>query len=71
MLYTGDCLGVLNLSTDSSSRPTRQMSVGIGEYPIGLKTLTALRFTSARVVALEDNVEQVSVVDATDGDVSG
>ena len=67
---TGDCSGKRNLSTESSSRPTRWMSAGIGEYPIGSKKLTALIFTSAWDKLLDkDAVVQfltraVSIVDA-------
>ena len=53
-----------NSSTESSSASTRRISVEIGENPIGLNTLTALRVTSSRVVLLTvlevDAVEQVS-----------
>ena len=59
---------------DSSSSPTRQISVGIGEYPIGWKTLTALIFTSTRLVASDSKAElvsAVSTVEATDDDVLG
>ena len=50
-----------------------RMSVGIGEYPITLKTLTALRFTLARSVAVlyEDAVVQVSSAVAKDCDALG
>ena len=45
------------------------MSVGMGDEPIDSKTLTALRFTSVSVVALEEAaVEQVSVAVPTDCD---
>ena len=50
-----------NSSTESSSRPTRQMSVGMGEYPIGSNALTALRFTSESTESPES--EAVETVD--------
>ena len=60
---------VSNSSTELASSPTKQISVGMGDDPVGSKTLTALRFTSASVVALEEvAVEQVSVAVATDCD---
>ena len=58
---------VSNSLTELSSSPTKQMSVGMGDDPVGSKTLTALRFTSASVVVLEEvAVEQVSVAVVTE-----
>ena len=56
------CNGLSNSSTESLLRPTRQMSVGIGECPIGSKTFTALTFTSESVELLES--EAVDAVDS-------
>ena len=63
-----------NSSIDSSLSPTRRISVGIGEYPIDWKTLTALICTSVRVVASDGKAElvsAVSTVEVTDDDALG
>ena len=58
--------------TESLSRPTRQMSVGIGENPMGSNTSTALRFATPQDELLDDeSVKQVWSAEITDGDAAG
>ena len=66
---TADYSGVSNSMIESSSSPIRrQISVGVREYLIGVKTLAALSSTSASVMALEeDTVENRRVISSYNG----